>query len=274
MTLPTIEPLPAHLTHYGADPALLRDELLGIITKAIEEHPRSLQVKLGPSEVGHPCARRLGYKFLGTPENPGEVNWKATVGTAVHAFLEDVFTAQHPVDGCTRWLTEMQVDAGVLGGQALDGHCDLFDRVTATSVDWKTHGPSILKKYRAKANRGECPDVTYRAQAHIYGLGWKRRGQHVERVALMGMPRDGKLSDAYFWSEPYDEQLALDAIARAEGISIAIAQLGTAALDLLPTADAYCSMCPFYRHRSEDLDLGCPGDPASQRSQAPALTLG
>lgn len=275
MSLPALSPLPAHLTQHGSDPSLLRDELLGLIRKAIEYHPRSQQVALGPSEVGHPCSRRLGYKMLGYDENPGEPNWKATVGTAVHAWLEDVMTDDNPKQSArtegdlSRWVVEATVSCGELGGADLRGHCDLLDRVTGTVVDWKCVGPTQLRKYRSKG-----PGPTYRAQAHLYGRGWVRRGQAVKRVAVMFLPRDGQLKDAYYWSEPYDEQIALDALARANAVHTAVTALGDGALPHLATADAFCALCPFYKANSTDLAAGCPGDPGARKtSTASVLTL-
>lgn len=274
IVLPSIAPIPAEHARLDAPGEDLRDELLDIMRRAITDHPRSLQVAIGPSEIGHVCARRIGYKLLGFPEHAGDVNWKATIGTAAHAWEEDVFTADNerqPVRaaGQTRWLIEQRVCVGELGGEPIFGHCDLFDRVTGTSVDWKFVGPTQLKKYRAKG-----PGPQYRAQGHLYGRGWQRRGQHVRHVAVMFLPRDGALRDAVYWHEPYDEQVALDALQRAEGIVQATRALGVNALPILPTADAFCSMCPFYKARSTDLTDGCPGDPAAQRTQQPALTLG
>lgn len=274
-SLPAMDPLPAHLQQHGTNPDLLRDELLAVIRHAIDAHPRSQQVALGPSEVGHPCARRIGYQFLEYDENPGEPAWKPTVGTAVHAWLEEQMTVdnvrQHQaLDQLTRWVVEATVDAGVLGGRPLLGHCDLFDRVTGTVVDWKCVGPTQLRKYKVHGPGGQ-----YRAQAHIYGKGWVRRGQHVERVAVMFLPRNGELRESVYWSEPYDQAIADTAIQRAQGIYETTAAMGDAALSLLPTADAFCSRCPFFRSRSTDLTVGCPGDAASQpRTPEPVLTFG
>jgi len=59
-----------------------------VIRGAIANHPRSLQKRIGPSEIGTPCDRRIGYKLLGQEENPRGDAWKPTVGTAVHGWLE------------------------------------------------------------------------------------------------------------------------------------------------------------------------------------------
>lgn len=272
---PEPPPLPPFLTQADADPSLLREELLHVIRRAIEQHPRSLQVQIGPSEVGHPCARRIGYKLLDYDENPGEPNWKATVGTAVHAWLEEVFGGDNakqydPAGGVTRWILEATLDCGTYLGGPIKGHCDAYDQVTYTVIDWKAVGPTQLKKYKAKG-----PGPQYRTQAHTYGYGWRRAGRRVDRVAVMFLPRDGDLRNAYWWSEPYDEQIALDGLKRLDGIYLTTSALGDKALPLLPTADAFCRMCPYFTAHSTDLTRGCPGDPAAQQSTAsPALTLG
>jgi len=267
--LPVVERLPAHLTTPAADPELLRHELLALIADAINNAPRSLQVRIGPSEIGHDCARRIGYKLLGQPENPGEPNWKATVGTAIHAWLEEVMLVDNQANplrdqGLTRWITEATVCVGEALGNPITGHCDLFDRVTGTVVDWKSVGPTQLAKYKAKGPGGQ-----YRAQAHLYGRGWARRGQDVRTVSVMFLPRNGELRESYFWSEPYDEQVAVDALRRLEGIAITAQALGPAALPHLATADAFCTLCPYFRARSADLTVGCPGHPGSRPNSTP-----
>lgn len=273
-SIPVLDRLPPHHTT-TVEPDTLRAELVYIITKAITDAPRSQQVAIGPSEVGHDCARRIGYKMLDTDENPGEPNWKATVGTACHAWLEETFTDNNTIQplrgyGYTRWVIEAKVNCGELNGQDLNGHCDLFDRVTGTVIDWKTVGPTQLKKYRSKG-----PGQQYRVQAHLYGRGWQRRGQDVKNVAVMFLPRNGELREAYFWSEPYDEQIALDGISRATGIALTVQALGDAALPLLPTADAFCTMCPFFKRGSTDLTQGCPGDEhaTTHQSQDSVLSI-
>ena len=83
-----------------------------VIRGAIANHPRSLQKRIGPSEIGTPCDRRIGYKLLGQDENPRGDAWKPTVGTAVHGWLEkaleDANLAQVIAD---RILADERVDA-------------------------------------------------------------------------------------------------------------------------------------------------------------------
>lgn len=256
--LPIIEALPAHLTSRGGSGDLVGAELVDVIKNAIRNHPRSLQKAIGPSEVSHPCARRIGYKLGGAEEinqTPDDTPWLPTIGTAVHAWLEEVFAGANPGDEDLRWLVELRVGIGTILGAEITGSMDLYDRVTATVVDWKIVGPTTLRKYKANG-----PGPQYRGQIHSYGRGATRRGLPVDRVMIAFLPRNGELRDAYLWHEPYDEQVALDAIQRAEGIALAVGTLGPAAYAQLGTADAYCNRCPFYRAGSTDPATGCPGD--------------
>lgn len=251
------------------DMDIVRDELLWAITDAITSHPRSQQKRIGPSEIGHPCARRIGYKLLGHPEANDRrgVPWKPTIGTAVHTWLESVFTGVNDKLGMDdRFLLEQTVDVGEIGGEAITGHCDLFDVATGAVIDWKCVGPKQLLKYKKSG-----PGDQYRVQAHLYGRGWARQGRRVDHVAVMFLPRDGELKLSYLWHEPYDEQVALDALTRADGIAKLTGAAGAAALSVLPTADAYCQYCPWFKPGSKDLaGAGCPGDP---KATAPSSSI-
>lgn len=240
----------------GGDPTLLADELMQVIRWGINRHPRSRQKAIGPSEMGHPCTRRLAYKLAGTEavNTGGGSGWRPTVGTAVHSWLEQTFAASNRQMGETRWLVETRVDVGEVAGEAITGSVDLYDRMTATSVDWKIVGPTSLKMYRLNG-----PGQQYRTQGHLYGRGWTRRGLPVDTVAVCFLPSNGELRDAVWWSEPYDETVATTALARVDGVASVVSSLGPAAPPLLPTADAHCNWCPFYMPASTDLAVACPG---------------
>jgi hypothetical protein len=123
-----------------------REDLLRVIAAAISGHERTQQTALGPSEIGHPCDRWLTYRLLGRkPEEIPAKSWKATVGTAVHLWLDDALTKY----GEGRYETEQIVDAGTIGSQLLRGHLDVYDTLTATVVDWKLVSPRRVRKYRS-----------------------------------------------------------------------------------------------------------------------------
>lgn len=279
-TLPDLPVYPTELEVNDPDGDRVREDYLAVITNAIANHPRSLQKKIGPSEVAHPCARRIGYKLLDVPETNvvDDIPWRPTVGTAVHAWEEEQFTAANEGHDRARWLTEMRVSVGTIGGVDITGSSDLYDQATGTVVDHKIVGPASIRKYKSQRH----PGPQYRGQIHLYGRGFTRRGLDVRRVMIAFLPSAGELRDAYFWSEPYDEQIALDALQRAEGIHTTLQAVGPHGLNLLPTADAYCSRCPWFNRTGaaspgtpRDATTSCSGHPAGdqERRADPVLAL-
>jgi hypothetical protein len=237
----------------------IRAELLTVVEGAIRNHPRSLQTRIGPSEIGDPCARKIAYKLAGAPVVNGEdrTPWKPTVGTAVHSWLQDTLMhanttlPDYDATGGRYWC-EVRVDVGEILGQPITGSCDLrYDNI---SLDYKIVGDDQLRKYKT-----EGPGPQYRVQGHLYGRGWARRGQPVDYVAVWFLPRNQELRQNHLWVEPYDEQIAIDALTRVEGIAKLVQALGAAAAAMLPPTENWCVFCPFFRPGSKDLTAGCPG---------------
>lgn len=279
--------LPPITEQRGGDPGLLFDELKAIIAGAIVNHPRSQQKRIGPSEIGEACDRRIAYKVAGVPEArtmpPG---WRPTVGTAVHAWLEEAF-AEHNMaarqdNGASRFLIEQRINAGPMAGEDLTGSTDLYDRVTATSIDWKIIGPSSHKRLKTDLNVGRGPKRAYRVQLHTYGYGFTRRGLPVDRVMLVALPAAGELDDALMWTEPFDPSVAVQAMARVDRIHALTQHLGGAAWTVtngqlravgagqyatndgddapaIGTDADGCRFCPWLVSNSTDLPRACPG---------------
>jgi hypothetical protein len=251
----------------GSDPSLMKDELLWMIGEHIDAHPRSAQIRIGPSELGTPCPRRIAYKLNGTEAaNPRKGAWKPTVGTAVHAWLEQALTIYNEGVPVPRFYLEQTVTVGTVGGVEITGNCDCYDRMTATVIDWKVVGLAGLKRYRL-----DGPGEQYRAQAHLYGRGFVNAGLPVDHVAVMFLPQNGELRDAHYWTEPYDEQVALDALNRADGISTLVAALGPRAAAALPTADAFCDYCPWYLAGATDPAEACRGHTPTDATGTPPV---
>lgn len=248
----------------------LHAELLGVVEHAIRYHPRSLQRRIGPSEIGTPCDVKLAYKLMEHPEinTPDRVNWKSTIGTAGHSWMEETFQAAsmaRPDFEATggRYIVETKVDVGEIAGTPITGSCDLF--VDGTVIDFKFVGDEPLRKYKKNG-----PGDQYRIQAHLYGRGWQRAGMAVRTVGVWFLPRNQELRQNHLWAEPYDESVAVAALQRAEGIARLTSALGTGAMALLRKADDYCSNCPFLKPGSTDFAQGCPGVP---REQDPSRSL-
>ena len=185
----------------------LKSALIDMIKARDEATPRHLQRELGPSEVGHPCMRRLAYGLMQIPRcNPSWDPLPAIIGTATHKWLESAAKHANTVLGRQRWLIETRVNpAGWLSGS-----CDLYDCDTATVIDYKVPGASQFAKYK------KHPGELYRTQVHLYGKGFRNAGLPVETVAIMFLPRGGTLTGSHLWSEPYDETVADTALKRRE----------------------------------------------------------
>lgn len=223
----------------------VEDLYLNVIKDGITRHPRSLQKRIGPSEMGKPCDRWILHKLNGDGEPDRGPAWKPAIGTAVHDQLERWFDAANRGGGevdRTEWITEWEVTVGQIGGQSITGHSDLFHVPTGTVIDHKIIGPKQLSKYRLHG-----PSEQYRVQAHLYGKGFTDDGGWgpCRAVAIAFLPRDGELSNAYFWSEPYNPHLAGQALLRSNRLHTMLTVVGIdAALAASPLCDdQWCTWC-------------------------------
>lgn len=238
--------------------------VIDTVKQAAAGAPRSQQAAVGPSELGTPCRRRLGYRAIDWEPKPNSDTdpWAATIGTATHAWMAETYAAENrklPQFQHVRYLIECRVQ--LPGG--ISGSCDLFDRDIATVIDWKITGLPRLKEYRRNG-----PGQQYRTQAHLYGLGMQIAGEFVERVAIVFLPRGGRIDQLHVWTEPYDPQVAVNALKRYQAIrdfhTTIDPEQHPERWALLPTADAHCTYCPWYLPGSADLSKGCPGHQADR----------
>ena len=227
------------------------DTLKQVVRAHEASRPRSMQTTIGPSEVGTPCPRRLAYKILGTsPVNTDSDPWAAIVGTSVHAWLDTAFADENTRLGRQRWHTSIAVDLPTY----LSGTIDLYDADTASVIDHKVVGATAYKRYRK-----DGPSRQYVIQGHVYACGLRLAGYHVEDVGIAFWSRSGALKDSFYWSEPYDEEVVEEALTRLDAIRSATTALGSAALPLIGTADAFCAWCPYYLPGVTDVEEACPG---------------
>jgi hypothetical protein len=232
-----------------------------------QNHPRSLQTRIGPSEIGHPCKRHLAYKLLDWPQvNKGGDPLPSFVGTGAHLMMDQAFTYANEKLGRERYIMnrELTIRPG------LTGHGDCFDTDTGTVLDWKFPGTEPMRKYR-KNILGD----TYRVQLHAYGLGWENAGHTVNAVADVFMSRGGNILGKYgahTIREPYSRQIVLDALERLDSVLVAADALDVehnpAMWELIPATPDHCDWCPWFLPRVKDLSAGCPGDTAKEGTTA------
>lgn len=247
----------------------------GLIVETAANAPRSLQVAIGPSEVGEPCDRKLAYKILDWPAvNTGGDPWASILGTALHAWMAELFEARNETLGWARYKVEERVTVreGYTDAATLAGSSDLYDRLTGTVWDWKLSGKTSIDNYRRKG-----PGAQYRTQAHLYGLGQENAGETPQRVAICFLPRYHVL-EPFVWTEPYDRQIALSGLERLDAIRNAVIAVDPEANPPMwegfpASPDAKCGWCPYFRPGSSDLSLACPGNPEREQRRDPLHSL-
>lgn len=240
-------------------------DLKGVIRRHSDAHPRSQQTTLGPSEVGHPCLRKMVQGFVfgsggtssGDTINPPGDPLPAYVGTAAHARFEEAIRLDNERYPEPRWISEKKVTVR----HDLSGTCDLFDTHTNTVIDLKFPGSAAFAHYRRNG-----PSLEYRTQAHLYGAGYREEGYRVETVGIWFLPRAGQLASSHLWTEPYSPAVVSEALARidlAHSIidQLAIDQTAVAEnLDMLPRTPHNCQFCPYWSPVSHLDPTACPGE--------------
>lgn len=242
------------------------------IIKVFHEHsaqaPRTLQVHLGPSELGATCHRQVAGKMAQLPAvNYLSDPWPSIRGTALHAWAADAFEADNQRNaalrgGKARWLTEYRVTPHDLH----PGTGDLYDYETRTVADHKFLGESSMGKVRGPSG----PSRQYIVQLLLYARGFRRLGLPVDRVALLAYPATAStLSGIYCWERPYtpaDDELLEQVFAETEYRRQWALALITGAAQLLDVpADGAdpdeCHFCPALRPQAakDPSGGGCPG---------------
>jgi hypothetical protein len=239
----------------------LATRVIETVKHAAANAPRSLQAAPGPSELGTPCTRRLAYRALDWEPKPNSDTdpWASIQGTAVHTWMAQTFEAENERHGYARYLIEHPVT--LPGG--IRGSCDLYDRHTGGVADWKVTGAANLRKYRT-----DGPGQQYRTQAHLYALGLQLAGESPGHVAIVFLPRGGRIDDLHTWTEAYSPTVAVAALRRFQAVQEfhvrADPETHPDRWAWLATADAHCLYCPWHLPGSTDLSQGCPGHQGGQ----------
>lgn len=236
--------------------------------------PRTLQQHLGPSELGVECDRQVVGKLAALPvTNHVSDPWPSIRGTALHAYAEEAFAAANGRDQVMRWVTEQKVTAH----PDHPGTADLYDANEQAVVDHKFLGVTSMTKIR------NAPPRKYRAQLHLYGLGYLNLGLPVKRIAIAAYPATAaSLDGLYVWEQEFtvdgyqltpeaqvllDEVFAQTAARRAQADELLAGRLGIDQVATHPDSGE-CYFCPFYRPQAaHDHGTGCPGTASTPANQ-------
>lgn len=248
-------------------------DLKRVFLDAAARAPRTLQQHLGPSELGVACDRQVVGKMAALPTTNHIVDpWPSIVGTALHAWAAEAFTADNTRRGVARWVAEQKVTPH----PNHPGTADLYDAAEQAVVDHKFLGESSMAKIR------KDPPRKYVVQLLLYGLGYVNLGLPVRRVALAAYPRTAASIDGlYVWDREFagpdgqlteaNIELLTEVFAQTARRTELAAQLtaGRLRLDDVDTDPdtTECFFCPFYRPQAaKDSGPGCPGPAAVSTS--------
>lgn len=231
----------------------LREDLVAMVRQRYAATPRHQQVELGPSDVSHPCMRRMAMAMMQVPRcNPEYDPLPSILGTAAHTWMESAARLDNERLGRERWLIETRLEVAA----GLSGSCDLYDTDTDTVIDHKFLGYTSFTAY--------VKDIgpQYKSQVMLYGRGFRRLGRNVRRVAVAIFPRSGTLTNAHLWSADYDDNHAARVLTRREQ---AICLLDDLQVEIyperyqwIPATPYSCIWCPFWRPEP-DGPLQCRG---------------
>lgn len=175
-----------------------KETLINALTAVDKARPRSLQTAIGVSSLGG-CRRKVWLQLQNTPETNPTSSLAAIMGTAIHAAIEKAF------EGADNILIEHRVELDGLPPATID----FFDEAAGEVVDWKTTKKSGLAYF---------PSTQQRWQVQVYGYLMAKSGFQVNRVSLVAIARDGDEDDVKVHTEPFDEAVALEALAWLEDV--------------------------------------------------------
>lgn len=213
-----------------------KDLLLTVLHEKDANKSRSKQTQVGPSEIGG-CKRKVWYRLNEQPETNFELKKLAAImGTAIHAEIEKSIEAIDP-NGEKYWVeTEVEYDG-------IKAHIDLFIPETGSVVDWKTVKLKNLSYF---------PSNQQRWQVQVYGYLLEKSGKaKVNDVNLVAIARDGDEDNVRIHTEPYDETMALAALAWLDNVKKSTT---------LPEPEKDASFCKNYcQYYDATEEMGCGG---------------
>ncbi|MFT4202167.1 PD-(D/E)XK nuclease family protein [Gordonia sp. (in: high G+C Gram-positive bacteria)] len=225
-----------------------KDELIGMLREFSDSRPRSLQTRLGPSELGHPCDKKMALALADAPRCNASAGdpLPSLLGSAGHSLMEQALAAYNETYG-QRFLIEQKVSP-LHPAEAFAGTMDCYDLHDDAVIDWKFAGARKMTDVR----RDNDPGILYRTQAHVYALGCERTlGVEPKKVRIVFLPRAGFSTGAVVWEESYDRDRAEAAIDRVQALLLMVDDLRAVEhperFDLFPTTPLQCEYCPFHR---------------------------
>jgi hypothetical protein len=242
---------------------LIGNEVVADIRYHSSHSKRSLQKSMGASDISNQCPRRLAYKILDVPKVNDPDPWFTIIGSAVHKWMADCYTAKNKRLGSPRYLIEKRVSIT----KGVGGSFDLYDSQFEAIIDWKVVGDSAIK--RAKADSS----TAYNEQLSLYADSLLKRGIPVKWIVTFYLPRNGFLRTKFVDVQKFKPAVAQVAVERYKQVNSVVNKFGSEAPYHLPGISAFCDYCPFFMPASTDYSAACPGadlptQPKAQETRA------
>jgi CRISPR/Cas system-associated exonuclease Cas4 (RecB family) len=210
--------------------------LSGALLAQDGQRDRSTQKEIGPSQIGG-CRRQVYHQIIDTPvTNPFTEGLAAILGSFIHAGIAEAIKREDPFGD--NFLIEQEFSA-----DGLPAHTDLYIKDKHLVVDWKTSTKKSMKFF---------PSEQQITQVQIYAYVLEQNGHTPKEVALVVIPRDGKMNEILVHLEPYSPDKAKAGLAW-------LAEVKQMAVDKQPPppekAVHFCaSYCDWYDPTGE---VGC-----------------
>jgi hypothetical protein len=215
-------------------------EILQTLKEALvsvdNDRPRSTQKRIGASSIGG--CRTAAWHIINNTDatNHDTELLAAIIGTATHAAIAEAM-AKADIFG-DEFLIEFSLKT-----EDLRGHADLLWLKEKMIVDWKTTTLKGLARF---------PTPQQKMQVNLYAYMALANGYEVEKVCLVAIPRDGKMSDIIKWEADYNPAMAEKGLAWLKEVQD---------METAPPAERsarfFCnSYCKFYDQTGEK---GCQG---------------
>lgn len=213
-------------------------DLKNLITESLtatdKERDRSRQVEIGVSSLGG-CKRQAWHILQQTEKTNETESLAAILGSAIHAHISEAIKYADPFG--EDFVIEERVE-----NEKIRGHVDLYIKSAKTVVDWKTKTMKGLEKF---------PSTQEKWQVNVYAALLEESGFPVERVALVGIPRDGTMADIKVWQADRDPKIADKAFAWLADVQ---------GRETAPDPERPITFCRSYcSYYDETGFIGCPG---------------
>ena len=199
---------------------------------------RSQQVELGASSVGG-CRRAAWQIIHQKPKtNFNTESLAAIIGTALHATIAEAMSNIDPFGD------DLLIEQGFKTPD-LKGHVDLYVKSTKTVIDWKTTTKKKLSTF---------PSEQQMMQVNLYGHLLEANGYEVENVALVAIPRDGRMQDVKVWQAPYKPEIAQYGLSWVRDLQEIISPPAP------EKSFRFCKdFCEYYNPNAQAEGIGCEG---------------